>query len=369
MKTNLMYLAAALLLAACSPKASNMTKIVAQFGDDAPESARIVTGAYNMPSLDTIVSVKNGRLEAEIPKNLGVYSNIFPGTTTFQEDEWYATFLSDGSTITIDPEAHTAVSSDKEGYHSRYAAYNGWMDDYRSDMQAKMKELADDKEALDAYRDERSAVFFDYQRKIAKENADSYTGMMAIVELYFGGKFDGLLDLVDGLSDEVKTDAGSSIMIDEITTRIPVAERTAVGKPFVDFTVVQDPEHPETSTVKLSDYVGKGKFILIDFWASWCGPCMNEMPNLVKLYNTYHGDKFDMVSIPVSAGMEASVAASKDLGIVWNQIINAPDTVLTDLYGIMGIPHTILFSPDGTILGRDLVGAKLEEAVKEALGV
>ena len=96
---------------------------------------------------------------------------------------------------------------------------------------------------------------------------------------------------------------------------------------------------------------------------------MNEMPNLVKVYNTYHGDKFDMVSIPVSAGMEASVAQSKELGIVWNQIINAPDTIMTDLYGIMGIPHTILFSPDGTILGRDLVGAKLEEAVKEALGV
>ena len=369
MKTNMMYLAAALLLAACSPKESNMTKIVAQFGDDAPESVRIVTGATNMPSLDTIVPVTNGRLEVKIPKILVGTTCLFPGNTTFKSDELYAGFFSDGSTITIDPEAHTAVSSDPKGTHSRFVAYEEWMDKYRTDMQAKMTELADDKEALEAYRAEKSAIFFDYQRETAKANLDSYLGLMAIGELYFGGKNDGLLDLVDGLSDAIKTGPDTSVMVDEMVTRVQAAERTAVGKPFVDFTVVQDPEHPETSTVKLSDYVGNGKCVLIDFWASWCPPCMNEMPNLVKLYNTYHGDKFDMVSIPVSLGMGDSVAAAKDLGIVWNQIINAPDTIMTDLYGIMGIPHTILFSPDGTILGRDLVGAKLEEAVKEALGV
>ncbi len=369
MKTNMMYLAAALLLAACSPKASNMTKVVAQFGEDAPDSVRIVIGAVNMPSLDTIVPVKNGRLEAKIPKNLVGTTCLFPGNTTFQSDELYAGFFSDGSTITIDPEAHTAVSSDPEGTHSRFVAYEEWMDKYRADMQAKMKELADDKEALDAYREERSAIFFDYQRETAKANLDSYLGLMAIGELYFGGKTEGVLDLVNGLSDAVKSGPDTHFMVDEMTTRIQAAERTAIGKPFVDFTVVQDPEHPETSTVKLSDYVGHGKYILVDFWASWCGPCMREMPNLVKVYNTYHGDKFDMVSIPVSLGMEDSVAAAKDLGIVWNQIINAPDTIMTDLYGVIGIPHTILFSPDGTILGRDLVGAKLEEAVKEALGV
>ena len=369
MKTNLMYLAAALLLAACSPKASNMTKIVAQFGDDAPESVRIVTGATNMPSLDTIVPVTNGRLEAKIPKILVGTTCLFPGNTTFQSDELYAGFFSDGSTITIDPVAHTAVSSDPEGTHSRLVAYEDWMDKYRSDMQAKMKELADDKEALEAYRAERNAIFFDYQRETAKANLDSYLGLVAIGELYFGGKNDGLLDLVDGLSDAIKTGPDTSVMIDEMVTRVQAAERTAIGKPFVDFTVVQDPEHPETSTVKLSDYVGNGKYILLDIWSSLCPPCMEEIPNLVKVYNTYHGDKFDMLGIPVWEDPEASFAVAKEQGIVWDQIINVPDSIVTDVYGIMGIPHTILFSPDGTILGRDLVGAKLEEAVKEALGV
>ena len=92
MKTNMMYLAAALLLAACSPKESNMTRLVAQFGEDAPDSVRIVIGATNMPSLDTIVFVKNGRLDANIPKNLVGTACLFPGNTTFQSDELYAGF-------------------------------------------------------------------------------------------------------------------------------------------------------------------------------------------------------------------------------------------------------------------------------------
>ena len=369
MKTNMMYLAAALLLAACSPKASNMTRIVAPFGDDAPESVRIVIGAWNMPSLDTIVPLKNGRLEAEIPKNLVGAACLFPGNTTFQSEELYAAFYSDGSTITIDPKAHTAVSSNPEGTHSRFVAYEEWMEKYRTDLQAKMQELADNPEALEAYRAERSAIFFDYQREVAKANLDSYLGLAAIGELYFGGKTDGLLDLVDGLSEAIKNGPDTSVMIEEMVTRVQAAERTAIGKPFVDFTVVQDPENPETSTVKLSDYVGNGKYVLVDFWASWCPPCRREMPNLAKVYNTYHGDKFDVLSIAVEEDAAASIAAADELGIVWNRIVNTPTNIMTDLYGVMGIPHIILFSPDGTILKRDLLGGEIEKAVKEALGV
>ena len=92
------------------------------------------------------------------------------------------------------------------------------------------------------------------------------------------------------------------------------------------------------------------------------------MPNLVNVYNTYHGDRFDMLSVAVWDKVEDTVAAAPELGIVWNQIINA-QRIPTDLYGIEGIPHIILFGPDGTILKRGIRGEKIGEAVKEALGL
>ena len=92
------------------------------------------------------------------------------------------------------------------------------------------------------------------------------------------------------------------------------------------------------------------------------------MPNLVDVYNTYHGDNFDMLSVAVWDELEDTLEAAPEVGIVWNQIVNA-EQVPTDLYGIDGIPHIILFGPDGTILKRDLRGEKIGEAVKEALGL
>ena len=114
--------------------------------------------------------------------------------------------------------------------------------------------------------------------------------------------------------------------------------------------------------VKLSDYVGKGKYVLVDFWASWCGPCKREIPNIKKVYEKYAGDDFDVLSVAVWDKPQASVDTAKAYGVSWNEIINA-QTVPTELYGVQGIPHIILFGPDGTILKRDLRGDDIEKEV------
>ena len=110
-----------------------------------------------------------------------------------------------------------------------------------------------------------------------------------------------------------------------------------------------------TGTVKFSDYIGKGKYILVDFWASWCGPCIREIPNIKDVYATYGGDKFDILSVAVWDKLEDTKRAAEELELPWNQIVNAQQ-IPTDLYGIDGIPHIILFGPDGTILKRELRG-------------
>ena len=353
MKTQMMYLAAAaMLLAACAPKAGKTTKVVGQFGEDAPESVQIAMGE----SLDTTITVVDGRFEAEIPTDFTQMAVIDAGLVP-------VTFVSDGSTITVDPAAGTAVSSDKKGVQARYAAYNDWMQAFMSEYRAKMAEFGDDEDAAEAYFNEVIGKFNDYQKETVKANPDNILGLMALSQIEEDDPAE-MVALLDGLSEKMKAIPEVARMRAAYDTKVQTAE----GTPFVDFTVVQDPENPETSTVKFSDYIGKGKYVLVDFWASWCGPCKAEMPNLVDVYNTYHGDRFEMLSVAVWDKVEDTVAAAPELGIVWNQIINA-QRIPTDLYGIEGIPHIILFGPDGTILKRGIRGEKIGEAVKEALGL
>ena len=131
---------------------------------------------------------------------------------------------------------------------------------------------------------------------------------------------------------------------------------------FIDFKAVQQ----DGKEVKLSDYVGKGKYVLVDFWASWCGPCREEIPNLKDIYYQFKGDRFDIVGAPVFDRVEKTLQAVDALGIPWNQILNVPESV-SKAYGFNYIPYIILIGPDGTILARDLRGDDIKATVKKYL--
>ena len=127
-----------------------------------------------------------------------------------------------------------------------------------------------------------------------------------------------------------------------------------------------DPQ-PLKKEVKFSDYVGKGTYVLVDFWSPWCGPCRREIPNIQKVYEQYKGKGLEVLSIAVWERKPQShtIETAAELGMDWHHINNA-QSVPTDIYGIGGIPHLMLIGPDGTILKRGFHGLEgIEAAVAE----
>jgi thiol-disulfide isomerase/thioredoxin len=163
-------------------------------------------------------------------------------------------------------------------------------------------------------------------------------------------------EFVAGLDPEISQEESIVSMLEVLAAQ----EATAVGKMFVDFEITQ----PDGTVKKLSDYVGKGKYILLDFWSPWCGPCRREMPNIKAVYEQYKGEKFDVISIAVweRQPVEVTIETAEKLGMDWIQINNAQREPAA-LYGVESIPHIILFGPDGTILKRGFHGAEIAEVV------
>ena len=350
MKFNLTLLAAALAVAACAPKAGKTTQIVGQFTENAPETVRIVLGE----TVDTTVTVTDGRFQVAIPKDLTDFAYL-------ETDFTPISFISDGSKITVDPMAGTAVSSNKKGAQAHYAAYNAWMEKFMADYRAKIAEFGEDEEAAEKYFNGIIDEFNAYQKETAQANLDNIVGLMAISQITEDDPA-GQLDLLNSLSDEMKAHPQAAHMLASFET----LAKTGEGQPFVDFTVVEEPAAPEASTVKFSDYVGNGKYVLVDFWASWCGPCNEEMPNLKNVYERFKGDRFELVGIAVSDKRADTEAAVAQLELPWPIIYDA-QSIPSEIYGVNAIPHIILFGPDGKIVARDLRGGQIGELLSSLL--
>ena len=141
-------------------------------------------------------------------------------------------------------------------------------------------------------------------------------------------------------------------------------KKTAEGMTFTDFTIENG--NRDGSKVSLSDYVGKGRYVLVDFWASWCGPCIAEIPVLVEVYDQYKGDKFELLGVAVWDKRKDTQKSIEMHNVTWSQIFDTGE-IATKLYGIDTIPHIILFGPDGTIVARGLRGDRLKAKIEEIM--
>ncbi len=152
----------------------------------------------------------------------------------------------------------------------------------------------------------------------------------------------------------------------ELGTLIKEAKKTSVGVIAMDFSQ----NDYNDKVVKLSDY--KGKYILLDFWASWCVPCRAENPNLIKVYNKYKNSNFTILSVSIDKEnqKDAWLKAIKDDGMVWTNVsdLNPIRNQVAEAWNVEAVPTTFLIDPAGKIIAVNLRGEALNSKLTELLG-
>ena len=219
---------------------------------------------------------------------------------------------------------------------------------YQEKDEAKMKELQEQYENL----------MKDYEAKedaINKANADSYVAAYILAGKLYEYDYEKLVEKFNTLGENAKaTEPGKTI-----ADRIQKLSAVAVGQVAPDFTLNTPDGKP------LSMHSIKGKVKVIDFWASWCGPCRADIPHLKETYERYHGKGFDMVSISIDDDTDAWLKAVKEEGMAWTQVCGANgksyDKECMKLFGTNGVPSCVLVDAEGRVVSTNARGGWLNE--------
>jgi len=260
-------------------------------------------------------------------------------------------FILEPAEITVDTNTRNVNSTGK--FNSRWDEYSNSLRTIASDYQEIYKGNDTDKEsklkALESRYNEVTDSMFN-------ANTDNIIGYRLFLDRAYEltpEQFEAELVKYPAMADFTR--------VKKLRTSKSNEAATSVGKKFKDFAIEND------STVqRLSDYVGNGKWTLVDFWASWCGPCIREIETIKSLYSKYSDKGLDFLGVAVWDEPDNSRKAIEQHKMPWPMIINA-QTIPTDLYGIAGIPCIILFDPQGNIVSRGKQGADLVADVESAM--
>ncbi len=262
---------------------------------------------------------------------------IEPGTITISGD------MENGfdATGTICNDKNTAFNEEQMAYWERF--FNAGSDEERQTIAEELKD--------------RIQVLMD-------ENLDNYFGLYLLTGILNEWDTDTVIAQLDKFSPEVQ----ASELAQEIRKHAEIKSKTEVGKQYTDISLPD----ADGNTITLSSVVGEGKYVLLDFWASWCTPCMMELPYLVKAYENYNDKGFEIYGVSLDQKEADWKRAMEDNRMTWFNVSALENEELiqsiNQTYAIESIPANFLIGPDGTIVAKDLRGTDVETKLAELFG-
>ena len=346
MKTNFLYLAAALLLAGCTSKSftltCDMSPVLAMYQEGSTVDSVLVQ--YMLPDGEYATL---GR--AEVTESIVQYSGKI-AEPVFGRLKFYLTVPGG----TGSSECNLIIEPGNISTDEKLSFYGSKENDAVNAALDKLALCADDPLAVQALFEDFQSKHGDVATTACFAKAISQLGM----ERWAG--------MLGSMSDGVRNHPYIKNLSKNVNKKLAAQRARDAMSPGAQYKDFQGTW--EGKEYKLSDFVSRGKYVLVDFWASWCNPCRKEIPNIIRTYNKYKGKGLEVIGVAVSDKPEDTAKAVKELGINYT-VFNETDDSASAAYGIQSIPQILLIGPDGTILKQDLRGENIADAVKEALGL
>ena len=228
---------------------------------------------------------------------------------------------------------------------------------YNKETVMPMTDIVTALDKIDAAKADERAFLKDFITR----NRDNAAGVAAFGETV--GKFNKaeIEQLVETLSPKMK----ASPMGKEVLAKAGIIKETATGAQFADVELVD----PQGAKHRLSEYLGKGNYTLLEFWASWCGPCRGSIPHLKQVYGLYHPQGFDIVSVSMDDKLDNWKKALAEENMAWTQLACSDGFGnVAKTYNFNGIPYCVLIGPDGEVVETNCRDARLDRQLVKQYG-
>jgi len=351
-------------------------------GKDSEKGMEITISGKIFNKENAVVSLQAwaDTLNTTIPVELNASTGDFSKKLTIQEPGFYRLFLSEGifadlilfkNDIRVDVDENNRITVSGSPEMDLISRIDSLRDSF--DLSPGMVALnedfskavdSNDEVAIEQVRERYQGLLKDFNNQIAAQITEA-SPSIGVIQILSGNTLDRdeYFSVYEQVAEKFSGEWLDYSLVREFTEKVKMLKITAIGSVAPEINLPD----PTGKFVKLSDF--RGKYVLVDFWAKWCGPCRRENPNLVKAYNKFKGENFEVIGVSLDRNKEDWMQAIAEDGLSWVHVSDLKyfNSVAARDYNINAIPFSLLIDPNGIIVAKSLRGEALHRTLEKYL--